>query len=148
MTARPTRFCEITVDSDFTTTALVVVLFIILSLLLTRDIRHILWGVPDQIAIGGTLNLLGAVIALFYCLAFAFRWPNRLVKIGSTLFAAHYILAVALTYLGTSFTPRPTLGFADSILRQISLVCFLVAIADWLRTVTRWVPSSREEREN
>jgi hypothetical protein len=148
MSGRPTRFGEITVDSDFTTTALLVVLFIILSLMLTRDIRHTLWGAPNQIVIGGTLNRLGAALALVYCLVFVFGWPNRLVKIGYALFAAHLSLALAFTYLRGSLTARPTLAFADSMVMQISLVTFLIAIADWFRKVARWVPPSRGGRED
>jgi hypothetical protein len=148
MRGRPTRFGEITVDSDFTTTVLLVVLFIILSLMLMHDIRHFLWSAPNQIAISGTLNHLGAALSLVYCLFFVFRWPNRLVKIGSALFAAHSSLALALTYLRISPTARPTLTFADSMVVQISLVTFLVAIAHWFRTVVRWAPPSPGERED
>jgi hypothetical protein len=147
MTVRPTRFGEITVDSDLTTTALLVVLFIILSLMLMRDIRNILWSAPNQIAIGGTLSRLGAALALVYCLAFLFRWPNRLVKVGCALVAAHLSLTLALTYLHVSPAARPTLTFADSMVMQISLVIFLVAIARWFRTVVRWAPPSPGEGE-
>ena len=148
MSGRPTRVGEITVDSDFTTTAVLVVLFIILSLMLMRDIRHILWSAPNPIAISGTLNRASAALALVYCLVFVFRWPNRLVKIGCALFAAHLSLALALTYLRISSTARPTLAFADSMVMQISLVTFLGAIAHWFRTVVRWAPPSLGERED
>ncbi|MGC1370852.1 MAG: hypothetical protein WA824_01825, partial [Candidatus Sulfotelmatobacter sp.] len=99
MRGKPKRFGEITVDSDFTTAMLLVVLFIIVALILARDIRHILWSVPSQIAISGTLNRLGAALSLVYCLAFAFRFPNRLVRIGCALLAAHLSLALGSTYL-------------------------------------------------
>jgi hypothetical protein len=148
MSGRPTRFGEITLDSDFTTTALLSVLFIILSLMLMRDIRHFLWGAPHQIAITGTLNRFGAALMLVCCLVSVFRWPNRLAKIGWALFAAHWSLALVLTYLRSSLLARPTLAFLDSIVMQISLATFLIAIADWFRTVARWVPPSRGERED
>jgi hypothetical protein len=148
MSREPTRFGEITVDSDVTTTALLVVLFIILSLMLVRDIRHILWGTQNLIAIRGALNRLATAFALVYCLVFVFRWPNRLVKIGCALFAAHFSLALASTYLRISPTARPALAFADSIVMQISLAIFLVAIARWFRTVVHWAPPSAGERED
>jgi hypothetical protein len=148
MSSRPTRFGEITVDSDFTTTALLGVLFIVLSLMLMRDMGHILWSVPNQIAIRGTLNRLSAALMLAYGLVFVFRWPNRLVRVGCALFAAHLGLALASTYLRISPTALPTLAFADSIVRQISLVTFLVAIARWFRTVVRWASPSPAERED
>jgi len=148
MSGRPTRFGDITVDSDFTTTALLVVLFIILSLMLMRDIRHILWSAPNQVPISGTLNRLGAALALVYCLVFVFRWPNRIVKIGYALFAAHLTVALALTYLRISPAARPALAFADSMVMQISLVTFLVAIARWFRAVVRRAPPSPVERED
>jgi hypothetical protein len=148
MSGKPTRFGEITVDSDFTTTTLQVVLFVILSLMLMREIRHILWSAPNRIAISGTLNRLGAALALVYCLIFVFRHPNRLVKIGCALLAAHLSLALAVTYLHVSPTPRPTLALADSIVMQISLVTFLVAIAQWFRAAVRWAPPSPGEREH
>jgi hypothetical protein len=148
MNGRPTRFREITVNSDRTTTALLVVLFIILSLMLMRDIRHILWGAPNQIAISGTLNRFGAALAIVYCLVFVFRWPNTLVKIGGALFAAHLSLALTLIYLRISPTALPKLAFADAIVMQVSLVIFLVAIAHWFRTVVRWAPPSPGERED
>lgn len=148
MSSRPTRFGEITVDSDFTTTALLGVLFIVLSLMLMRDIGHILWSVPNQIAIRGTLNRLSAALMLAYGLVFVFRWPNRLVRVGCALFAAHLGLALASTYLRISPTALPTLAFADSIVRQISLVTFLVAIARWFGTVVRWAPPPPAERED
>lgn len=148
MSGRPTRLGEITVDSDFTTTMLLVVLFIIVGLMLARDIRHILWGAPSQIAISGTLNRLGAALSLVYCLAFVFRWPNRLVKTGCALFAAHLTLALGLTYLHIFPDPRSALAFADSVVRQISLLTFLVAIAHWFRRVVRGAPPSPVERED
>ncbi|MGB8580518.1 MAG: hypothetical protein WCD47_06830 [Candidatus Sulfotelmatobacter sp.] len=148
MSGRPTRFGEITVDSDFVTTALLLLLFVILSLMLMRDIRHILWHAPDQIAVSGTLNRLGAALAVVYCLVYVFRWPNRLVKIGCALFAAHWSLALALTYLRISPTAPPTLAFADSMVMQISLAIFLIAIAHWFRTVVRWAPPSPRESED
>jgi hypothetical protein len=141
------RFGEITVDSDFTTTALLGVLFIVLSLMLLRDIRHILWSVPSQIAIRGTLNRLSAALMLAYGLVFVFRWPNRLVRVGCALFAAHLGLSLALTYFRISPNVPPTLAFADAIVVQISLVAFLVAIAQWFRTVVRWTPPSPGKRE-
>jgi hypothetical protein len=147
MSSRPTRFGEITVDSDLTTTALLGVLFIVLSLMLMRDIRHILWSVPSQIAIRGTLNRLSAALMLAYGLVFVFRWPNRLVRIGCALFAAHLGLSLALTYFRISPNALPTIAFAASIVVQISLVAFLVAIAQWFRTVVRWAPPSPGERE-
>ena len=147
MSGGPTRFGEITVDSDFTTTALLVVLFIILSLMLMREIRHIFWNTQHQIAISGTLNRLGAALALVYCLVFALRWPSRLVKISCSLFAAHFSLALASTYLSISPTARPALAIADSIVMQISLVTFLIAIAHWFRTVVRWAPPSGERED-
>ncbi len=147
MSGRPTRFGEITVESDFTTTALLAVLFMILSVILIRDIRHIVWSAPNQITIRGTLNRFGAALALVCCVNFVFRWPNRLVKIGCALFAAHLSLALALTYLRISST-RPTVAFADSMVMQISLVTFLVAIAHWFRTVVRRASPSISERES
>jgi hypothetical protein len=147
MSSGPTRFGEITVDSDLMTAALLGVLFIILSVMLMRDIRHILWSAPNQITIRGTPNRLGAALALVCCLDFVFRWSNRLVKIGCALFAAHLILALALTYLRISPT-RPIVAFADSMVMQISLAIFLVAIAHWFRTVVRWAPPSPRERED
>jgi hypothetical protein len=147
MSSGPMRFGEITVDSDLTTTALLGVLFIVLSLMLMRDIRHILWSVPSQIAIRGTLNRLSAALMLAYGLVFVFRWPNRLVRIGCALFAAHLGLSLALTYFRISPNALPTIAFADSIVVQISLVAFLVAIAQWFRTVVRWAPPSPGERE-
>ena len=36
---------------------------------------------------------------LAYGLVFVFRWPNRLVRVGCALFAAHLGLALASTYL-------------------------------------------------
>jgi hypothetical protein len=148
MSGRPALLGEITVDSDFTTSALLAVLFIILSLMLMRDIRHILWSAPNQVAIRGTLNRLSAALALVYSLIFIFRWPNGLVKIGCALFAAHLSLALALTYLRISSTMRPTLAFADSVVVQISLITFFVAIVHWFRTVVRWAPPPPGERED
>jgi hypothetical protein len=147
MSGRPARFGEITVDSDLTTTVLLVALFIILSLMLIRDIRHILWNAPNQIAIRGTINRLSAAVALVYCLVLVFRWPNKLVKLGCALFAAHFSLALALTYLRISPTALPALAFADSMAMQISLVSFLVTIAHWFRTVVRCTPPRPRERE-
>jgi hypothetical protein len=148
MSRGPKPFGEITVDSDFTTTALLAVPFFILSLMLMRDIRHILWSTQNQIAIGGTLNRLAAALALVYCLVFVFRWPNRLVKVGWVLVAIHLSLAFASTYLRIPPTARPALALADSIVMQVSLVTFLVAIAHWFRTVVHWAPPSFGERED
>jgi hypothetical protein len=146
---KPTRFGEITVDSDFTTTVLLAILFIILSLRLLRDIRYFLWSAPSQIAISGTLNRLGAALAVVYCLFIVFSWPNGVVKIGCALLAAHLSPALALTYLRISPTSLPALAFADAIVMQISLVTFLVAIARWFRMVIYWAlpfPGEREDR--
>jgi hypothetical protein len=148
MRGRPTRFGEIIVDSDFTTASALELLFIILTLMLIRDIRHFLWDAPNQIAISGTINRLGVALALVYCLVFVFRWPNRLVKIGCALFATHSGLTLALTYLRISPTAQPPVAFVSSMAMQISLVTFLIAIAHWFRTVVRWTSPSPGEGED
>lgn len=147
MSGRPRRFGEVTVDSDLTTTAMLAVLFIVLGLMLARDIWQPLWGANNHIAIRGTLNRLGAALALVYCLLFSFRWPNRLVKIGCALVVADLSLGFSLTYLRISPNVQSVLVVVRSVAFQASLVTFLVAIAQWFRAVVRWVPFSREERE-
>jgi hypothetical protein len=149
MTGRHTRLGEITVDSDFATTTMLAVLFLVLILMLARDIRHILWTTHNDIAIAGTLNRISVGLALVccvYCLLFESRlWPNGLVKIGCTLLAAHWSFQLVVTYFRISPTPRSTLTFAGLVTLQASLMIFLVAIADWFRRVVRWDPASRGE---
>jgi hypothetical protein len=148
MSGRLRRFGELTVDSDFTTTALLALLFLALCLMLARDIRHTLSSSGNHFAIIGTLNRLGAAFALFYCLLFAFRWPDILVRIGCAFFAAHLSIEFALTYLRISPTGRPVLTFAALMLSQASIASILAAIARWFIRVVRWEPQSRGERED
>jgi len=140
--ASSTRFGEIIVDSDRATTVLLAVLFIVLSLVLMLDIRQTVWGTPNHIAINGTLNRVGAALSLVYCLVLVFRWSNRLIRVGSTLLAIDLVIRFAFTYLQLTSAVRPTLVFIRSATLQISLIIFLVAIANWFRTVVRWSPPS------
>jgi hypothetical protein len=140
-------FGEITVDSDRSTTALAAIAFIVLGLLLANDIRQVLWGTPNQIAIAGTLNRLCAAFTVFYGIFLAFTWPSRLVKVGCGLLTAELGVRFAFTYLRISPIARHPLVIARSEALQLSLLIFLVAIAQWFRTVVRWAPPSREERE-
>lgn len=147
MSGRPKRFGEVTVNSDLTTTAMLAVVFIVLGLILAREIRQTLWGTNNHIAIKGTLNRLADAFALIYGLVFVFRWPNRLVKIGCALAVADLSLRFSLTYFRFSPNLQSVLVVAYSVASQASLVTFLVAIAQWFRAVVRWAPLSNEERE-
>lgn len=142
--ARSTRFGELIVDRDRSTTVMLVVLFVFLITWLAFDIRGIFWGASRHLQINGWFNRLGVVFAL-YCLAVLFRGSSRLAKIGCVLFAAHLSLALVVTYLRVSLAARPGFALADFATVQISLVAFLGAIADWFRTVVRWSPLSPEE---
>jgi hypothetical protein len=148
MSGRPGRPGELTVDSDLTTTVMLAVLFVVLGLILARDIRQTLWGVDDHISIKGTMNRFGDALTLVYCLVFLFRWPNRLVKIGCALAAVDLIIRFLLTYLHFSRRLQPAILLARSAALQASLVTFLIAIAQWFRAVVRWEPQSREQRED
>jgi len=141
----PSSWGEITVDSDWLTTAGAALLFIVCSLLLVREIWHFAWGhfaQPAQVRrdFFGILNEVYKIIASILAFVLAFEIREKSAKVGCFLGGLSLAASSLLSFLRVSSCAFHTAAMARSVVWQVALVLFLVAIAQWLKSVVRRVP--------
>ncbi|MGO9083882.1 MAG: hypothetical protein ACLQBK_01535 [Candidatus Sulfotelmatobacter sp.] len=134
---------NITVESDWLTTIELGLLFVMLCLLFVRDIRDFIWGhfagpVHIQMNYWSISNKVFAGIAAIYCFIFAFTFTRKPVKIACALMAIKLAGFALLSCFSISLSMRHTVAVSGLIVSQIALVIFLVAIAQWFKSVIRW----------
>ena len=139
------RSWEITIDSAWITTIMMAVLFIICGLLLTQEIHHVVQGHfrgPDRLQIGfwTIWNKVFEVIAAIYFFMFAFRFPKKSVKIASVLLGTDLAVYALLSCFPISLTVGHIVAISGSVVRQIALTIYCMAIAQWFKSVVRRNP--------
>ena len=138
-TARSKRVWEITIDSDWTMTVGLAVLFIVCASLLAREIRHFLLGIGDPPHLNGALfTRIFTALAVVYCFRFAFRWPTKFVRVAWMIVGAVLTVDLVSGYAHPSSAIRHLVAVGASAVSQVALVIFLVAIVQWFKSVIRW----------
>jgi hypothetical protein len=134
--ATPRR--EITIDSDWITTAAMAVLLVASGWIFIWEMRDLVSGnvaVRESIADG--LDGL-----LFFVFAFLFR-PKPL-KIALTMFGVGIEAAFLPFRLHASTHVQHFAATGGLLLRQVALAIILVAIVQWFRSKARWTRSSED----
>jgi hypothetical protein len=141
------RSSEVIVNSDWLTTVGTVVGFVVCSWLLIGEIRHFAWGhfpqpVPVRRDFFGILNEVYKVIACILAFALTFEFQKKLLKVACLLGGLSFAVGSLLGFLHISSSAFHAVAMARSVMWQVALVFFLVAIAQWLRSVVKPVSPS------
>ena len=145
---------EITFDSDWLTTIGLGLLFVVLCLLLVKDIQDFIWRhftgpTHVQLNYWSISNNIFQGIAGIYGFIFAFTFPQKLAKIACVLMGAKLAGFALLSCINISSSVRHVAAVCGSIVSQIALVIFLVVIAQWFKSVIRWdTPSELQGGDN
>jgi hypothetical protein len=142
---------EITIDSDRTTTFLLALLFIICALLLAREIRnsvhgHLILPQPVHRTFFSIFTKASEGIVAIYLFVSAFSFPKKSVKLASVLLGTSFISGlVVLSWPHFSLPTQHAVAIARSGAQQVAFAIILVKIAEWFRSVVRWVPRSNTQ---
>jgi heme/copper-type cytochrome/quinol oxidase subunit 4 len=142
----PLSKSEIIIKSDWLTTVGAVLGGIAYSLLLVSEIRHFVWGhfVPPGPVRRDLFGIINEVYRVFACiLAFvlAFEFRKKSLKVGCILGGLSLAASSLLSFLHMSPRTFHTVAMVRSVVWQVVLVLFLVAIVQWLRSVVRKAPT-------
>ncbi|SPF33687.1 membrane hypothetical protein [Candidatus Sulfotelmatobacter kueseliae] len=147
---RSPRIGQITVESDWITTLEVGALFVVCGLLLAGEIHNVLYGqiAGEHPVHRDFLSILIKVftpIAAAYCFMLAFRFPKTSVRTAFLLVGADLVRSAVLSVFHVPSVARHAAVIAGSAARQIALAIFLVAIAQWFKSVVHWAPPSEPQ---
>jgi len=141
------RSWEITIDSDWITTIMMTILFIICALSLAREIRRVALGhfygpARLRISFWSIWNKIFGVIGAIYFFIFAFTFPKKSAKVASVLMGTDLAVYALLSCFPISLTVSHIVAVIGSAVRQIALVIYCMAIIEWFKSLVRWVPQS------
>lgn len=145
------RIGEIVVDSDWGTTLEVATLFIICALLLMSEIRKFIWGhfaipKPFHPSFFAIFNEVFEIVVVVYLFMFAFKAQTIALKFAFVLIGIPFVSARMLSFIHSSPPTYHAVAISNSVMRQIALTIFCVAIAEWFRSVVRWDQPSDSQR--
>ncbi|HUM05035.1 MAG TPA: hypothetical protein VLT90_06220 [Terriglobales bacterium] len=134
------RSWEITIDSNWITTGLMAVLLVVCVLLLAQEIHRVALGhffgpVRPRISFWSIWNKVFQVIAAIYFFLFAFKFPKKSVRIASVLMGTDLAVHALLSFVSLSLTVGQIVAVSGSFVRQIALIIYCVAIAQWFKSV-------------
>jgi hypothetical protein len=137
------RSWEITIDNDWITAGVMAVLFVSCGLLLAQEIHYVAQGNfpgPERLRIDywSIFHKFFEVIVAIYFFMFAFMSPKRSVKIASALMGTNFAVFVLLSCFPISPTVGRVVAMSGSVVRQIALIIFCMAIAQWFKSVVHW----------
>jgi hypothetical protein len=141
------RVGPITVESDWITTVGALVVFVACCVLLLSEVEHFLGGrfaVPHRphYDFFSIFTKVYEVIAGVLCFTVALNYANKPVKTGLVLMGVNLTGAALLSYLPLSSAAFRLAVTSRSIMSQIALTIFILAIAQWLRSVVKRVSSA------
>ncbi len=137
----------ITLNTDWTTALGMALLLVICGLLLRSEVNKFVWGYfigpkPFHRSFFSVFNKAFEVVVTLYFIMFAFRVPKRSAKIGSVLMGAALASGVLFSFIHLTTRAYHIAAVSGSAMRQIALVLFCVAIAEWFRSVAHWTSKS------
>jgi len=141
---------ELTVDSDWITTFGAVALFIICLMFLAADARNLIWGhlrgpVLIHKSFWSIWNKSFETIASIYLFILAFNIPQKALKVACALMGVRLASFVLLSLFNISAGVRSYAAVIGTIISQIALIIFCVAIAQWIKRVVRWSAPSQPQ---
>jgi hypothetical protein len=143
----------ITIGSDREMTLWMAVLFVICGLLLAEEIHRVFQGNffgPTHVRMNYwsiSTKAFETIVAIYFFM-FAFRIPKKSVKFASALMGADFSVFVLLSLFSVPATVGHTVAIIGSAARQIALLIFCVAIAQWLKSAVRRSSSTDPQRSN
>jgi hypothetical protein len=130
---------EITIDSDWITTAAVAVLLLVGTALAISDARHLFWGRAfEQVS-------LSTIILALYCLVFALSLREKLLKLAFGLIGIQASARVILSYVYASYDLRHVAAICEMALNLVGLLIMIFVILKWFRSVVRKGPRHQPE---
>jgi len=141
----PLRKSEIIVESDWLTTVWAVLGLVVFFLLLLSSVRHLVWGQfvsprPVRWDLFGILNEVCRAAASILAFVMAFEFREKPLKVGCFLGGLSLAASSLLSFLHLSPRASHTAAVAGSVVWQVVLVLFLVATAQWLKSVVIRAP--------
>ena len=128
-----------TIDSDREMTVWMAVLFVLCGLLLAQEIHRVFQGHffgPSHVRMNYWSISGKAVqaIAAIYFLMFAFRISRKSVKSASALMGVDFSVMVLLSLFSVPAPVGHAIAIIGSAMRQIALLIFCMAIAQWFKS--------------
>jgi hypothetical protein len=142
---RPIQILGMTIESNLEITLWMAALFFICGLLLAQEIHQAVLGHffgPTRLRMNYWSifpKVFEAIVAIYFFM-FAFRIPKRSVKIASILMGTNFAVYALLSCFPISSTVGHIVAISGSVLRQIALVIYCMAIVQWLKSVIRRNP--------
>lgn len=145
MTEEPqvsTRRSGIAFDSDWITTAGMLLLLVACLFWFVADVRRLIWDHltgPAQIhpSFWSIWNLTFDAIAAILLLIFATKLTQTFARVGCVLMGTRLAIFALLSCLNISAAERRVAAVSGSIIGQIALLIFCAAIVQWLKGVVR-----------
>jgi hypothetical protein len=139
---RPLRVWGITIETNREMTLWMAVLFVVCGLLLGQEIHyaiqdHFVGPEPLRMSYWSIFHRVFEAIVAIYFFMFAFRFPKKSVKIASALMGANFAVFVLLSCFPISSTVGHGVAVIGSAVRQIALLTFCLAIAQWFKSSIR-----------
>ena len=138
------RSWEITVDSNWIMTIGMVLLFAFIAFLLGWSIRNLMFDRVDHVDLhrvrNGWFDVLTYAMGAVYSFLFAYSFPAKHLRVAFLLLGAKYLGLVAAPYLHVGAEVLHSAAIAGAIASQIAYAIILFAIAQWFKTVVRWIP--------
>lgn len=136
-TQAPRRGQEITINSDWVTTVLVIAALPVCAWLLARDIEKMFWGhlvgpTYIQPSFWNIWNKVFEAIAAFLSILLSFKLSQKAARIACGLMGTRLASFVLLSCFNISPNARHIAAVSGSIISQIALVTCCVAIVQWL----------------
>jgi hypothetical protein len=149
----PRRIWAVTIDSDWITTLSMAFLLAISASLLARELHDTLRGYIAEpgtlrITFNGILFRIGEVIAAIYCFMAGLGRVGGSKKFGNAerfafaLMAIYFTMGAALSVFRISLPAQHAAAVTRTVLVQVALIIFCVAIAGWFRSVFHWRANS------
>jgi hypothetical protein len=127
----------ITINSDWITTIVMALLLVVCSLLLIRDIRDLVSGrtIEQGPVTRSLFTNIFTIIAAVYCFLAARGFHVMYVRIGFALMGIQFTSNVVLGYFHIPTHLQHNAAVAGSLVRQVALTIFVVAIVQWFKSV-------------
>jgi hypothetical protein len=122
----------ILIDSDKITTIAMALGFALCVWLLCRAVRDFLFGRLDH-----PVSFFYCAIDAAYSFFFSYSFRARYVRFAFLLLGTQYTVRLAFAYFNLAAGWQHSAALASSIVRQVSLIIVLVAIAQWFKNVVR-----------
>ncbi|MGB9237090.1 MAG: hypothetical protein WCC04_22000 [Terriglobales bacterium] len=142
---RPVHILGMAIESNLEIMLWMAALSVICGLLLAQEIHQVVLGHfigPTRLRMNYWSifpKVFEAIVAIYFFM-FAFRIPKKSVKIASVLMGTNFAVYALLSCFPISLTVGHIVAISGSVVRQIALVIYCMAIVQWFKSVGRRNP--------